>query len=334
MLHSLLVTGFRRASRNGQVLMFPEPVATVYMHPEERVVFWPERDANPFFHLCEALWMLAGRRDLAPLVRYVKTFGDFSDDGVSLHGAYGHRWRRAFGRDQLDVVVERLRGDPDDRRCVIQMWAAEKDLGMPLKDVPCNLTATVQVSTYGRLDLVVFCRSNDLVWGAYGANAVHFSMLLEYLSARTGYQIGTYTQISVNLHAYSHTLTPKLLAMFPVTAEGLGVACIVDPYQAGTVRHLPMPREHSQAWDFDDDINLVLAAADSGNFNEEPSGDWARTVWTVLKAHENYRNGPGRFSSSLGALDKLPHRLQDVDWVVAARQWLERRIGRTERGLK
>ena len=46
--------GIRRESRNGPVIQGP-PVATVYMHPWERVLFWPERDANPFFHLYESL---------------------------------------------------------------------------------------------------------------------------------------------------------------------------------------------------------------------------------------------------------------------------------------
>ena len=34
-----------------------EPVATVYSHPRERVLLSPERDANPFFHFFEALWI-------------------------------------------------------------------------------------------------------------------------------------------------------------------------------------------------------------------------------------------------------------------------------------
>ena len=49
-------------------------------------------------------------------------------------------------------------------------------------------------------------RSNDMIWGAYGANAVHMSMLLEYMAAMTGFQVGIYYQISNNLHAYKKTL--------------------------------------------------------------------------------------------------------------------------------
>src|SRR5690348_17067041 len=81
--------GVSRDSRNGQVLQAPWPVTTVYTKPCERVMFWPERDANPAFHLYESLWMLQGRNDLSPLLRYVRDFGRFSDDGETLYGAYG-----------------------------------------------------------------------------------------------------------------------------------------------------------------------------------------------------------------------------------------------------
>ena len=43
----------------------------------------------------------------------------------------------------------------------------------------------------GRLQMTVHCRSNDIIWGTYGANAVHFSILQEYVAARIGVDLGT-----------------------------------------------------------------------------------------------------------------------------------------------
>src|SRR5690606_25596877 len=83
--------GIRRQSRNGPVLLSDEPVTTSYSQPTERCVFYQDRDYNVFFNVYEALWMLAGMNDVKPLLRYVKSFGDFSDDGLHLNGAYGHR---------------------------------------------------------------------------------------------------------------------------------------------------------------------------------------------------------------------------------------------------
>jgi hypothetical protein len=91
--------GIRRDSRNGPVLLSPEPVTTVYSHPLERVLFWSERDANPFFHLYEALYFLAGRNEVEPLARYAKQMREYSDDGEIFHGSYGYRWRHHFDLD-------------------------------------------------------------------------------------------------------------------------------------------------------------------------------------------------------------------------------------------
>ena len=56
--------GKRQGSRNGAVLVAPWPVITIIHDPEHRVLFNPRRDANPFFHLFESIWMLAGRNDV------------------------------------------------------------------------------------------------------------------------------------------------------------------------------------------------------------------------------------------------------------------------------
>ena len=62
---SLLEVGKKENTRNGWVLEFPTPFCVTYTHPTERVLFYPERDANPFFHLMESLWKtVQGTSDL------------------------------------------------------------------------------------------------------------------------------------------------------------------------------------------------------------------------------------------------------------------------------
>jgi len=204
-MYYLRHSGLERSSRAGRVLVAPGPVMTVYSHPTERVLFWPQRDANPFFHLMEALWMLAGRNDLAWLERFNSKMREFSDNGVTLHGAYGYRWRYHFGRDQLNQVVELLRLTPNSRRAVIQMWDCNIDFCELEKlgslDTPCNDLVFLEIRD-GCLNQTVLCRSNDIIWGAYGTNAVHFSVLQEYLASRIGVRVGIFYQFSNNYHAY------------------------------------------------------------------------------------------------------------------------------------
>lgn len=213
-LRLLSAEGIHRSSRNGGVLRVPGIVATQYQIPQERVLFDAQRDANPFFHLFEALWMLHGGNDVRTLRHILPSFGQFSDDGESFHGAYGHRWRHwpeytsgipyIRNVDQITRAINLLSLNHDDRRVVIGMWDPARDLGANSKDVPCNDLINLDVVD-GQLNMAVTCRSNDIIWGCYGANAVHMSVLHEYLSTMIGVAQGWYTQISYNYHAYQQT---------------------------------------------------------------------------------------------------------------------------------
>jgi thymidylate synthase len=214
-------------SRVGDVVQLVEPITVTYLQPLQRVLFNEARDCNPFFHLMEALWMLAGRNDVAPMAYYSSKIADIaSDDGKTFNGAYGFRWRngRAFwgaGKaganealsgilDQIAVVVDQLKRKPESRRVVLQMWNTADDLQQidKTKDVCCNTNAFFLINE-GRLDMTVCNRSNDLVLGMLGANVVHFSFLQEYLAACIGVEVGVYNQISNNLHVYTESFKPE-----------------------------------------------------------------------------------------------------------------------------
>jgi thymidylate synthase len=316
-LHELQEYGVRRESRNGPVLMFSEPVTTVYACPEERVVFWPERDANPFFHFYESLWMLAGRNDVSSLTRYVPRMKDFSDDGKVFHGAYGYRWRDHFEYDQLEEIIERLRKNPDDRRQVLAMWDAEAD-GLHqdgMKDLPCNTQAMFSINHCGNLDMMVTNRSNDIILGAYGANAVHFSYLQEYVARFVGVPVGTYRQVSNNFHAYLNKDYHKL--------EPLIGRPVTDPYGDG-ISHFPLVNRTSQA-DWDSMLDIFL---DQG---EQAGMDlfFRKVAGPIVKAHALYKSS--KDINRFNAVHALLVQCRDTAWRLACQQWMQRREVRERR---
>ena len=198
------ILGVEADSRNGKVKRIPGPVATTYKKPEQRMLLDPRRDANPFFHIFEGIWMLAGSRDVAWISQFNSHIHTFSDDGKHFHGAYGYRWRNHWGEDQLIWVIEHLRKEPESRRAVLQMFDPAVDQpsrGPEMKDIPCN-TAIYFDIVEGVLNMTVTCRSNDMIWGAYGANAVHMSMLQEFIARALGIRVGQYVQFSNNFHVY------------------------------------------------------------------------------------------------------------------------------------
>lgn len=315
--------GLDQDSRAGGTLEYPEPVCTVYERPSERVLFDAVRDANPFFHLMEALWMLAGRKDVAWLARFNARMAEYSDDGVTFNAAYGYRWRQQFdlktangekSSDQLSAIVRMLRADPDSRRAVLQIWDAEADLGVSSKDLACNTQAMFKVRG-GRLNMTISNRSNDIVWGCYGANAVQFSMLLEYMAARIGVEPGLYRQMSDSYHAYRDTW-PKISTI----AERYNG----DPYTRAEVSVHPLVAD-AESFDaeltrwFDnppDDLSFAQWEAEQAQWQNPYLIRVATPIhnsWLAYKRKD--REAAGQWLDRCAA----------TDWQRAGREWLQRR---------
>lgn len=313
-MHQIKERGVRRTSRNGPVMVLPFPFTTMYQHPKERVLFWPQRDANPFFHFFEALWMLAGQNDVETVAYFAKNMANYSDDGVTLHGAYGHRWRMHFGTDQLTTIANALKADRNCRRQVLQMWDCRVDLGRQGKDVPCNTQAYFQVSVHGGLDMMVSNRSNDLVWGAYGANAVHFSFLQEMMAAWIGVPVGAYWQVSMNTHLYlePHEELMEALAMKAPNPPGLGPS---SPYQAEEVHPFPLVSLGSvNRWQRE--LKAFLEYGPESDYDDPFFGGVAKPL---LKAHAVYK------TKSWGSAKELMRDCIATDWSRACYEWLDRR---------
>ena len=206
-LRLMKAQGVAVPSRNGMTLELPAPVTTVYKNPAQRVLVSSARDANPFFHFMESLWILAGRDDVKFLSEFNKRMVDFSDDTKTFNAAYGYRLRNQFNDsgncdlDQIEEVIDILTNDPNSRQAVCQIWDSA-DLNKDTRDKACNMSIVFRMRNQ-RLDMTVFNRSNDMIWGAYGANVVQFSMIQEYVAASLGVNMGTYSQVSNSFHVYT-----------------------------------------------------------------------------------------------------------------------------------
>lgn len=196
-----------------ETIEWPGLFVTEYWRPQRNCLFDPVRDANPFFHFLEALWIIAGRNDTRFLTHVLPRMAEYSDDGDTFHGAYGHRLRHYTGWTGFEVVeIDQLlageailRHSPTTRQVVMGIWNPALDLGTTTKDMPCNDMLMFKIRQ-GALNITVSNRSNDAIWGCYGANAVQFSMLQMYLAAKLGVRVGTYCQVSDSFHVYTDSV--------------------------------------------------------------------------------------------------------------------------------
>jgi hypothetical protein len=349
----LLQHGSQEASRNGPVLVAPGPVATVYARPRECVLFNAVRDANPAFHLIEAAAMLAGRSDAALLNNYISDFGArFAEPDGNIHGGYGQRWRTHFGYDQLAVCIEKLRRNRGDRQAVIQMWDASdiaaadvydrytigaNDLKGEWRDRPCNLMINLRVRD-DALHMMTTSRSHDFLFGLAGANSVHFAILLEYLAAMIGVQVGTLTMVSWNLHIYVIELerlarragAPKGTPVSALRALGLPLALAGNGYATAGVAPMALVDEPES---FDRELMRLMEMLDDLHvIDPEPCApNWgfrnmflSRTVWPMAVCMRLWRLGHRNEALALTT------EIAATDWRLACREWFERRMRKPE----
>jgi hypothetical protein len=251
--------------------------------------------------------MLAGRRDVTFPALFNSRIGQYSDDGENFNAAYGYRWRHHFGQDQLLGVIKLLKTWPDTRQAVIQMWDPA-DLTKITLDKACNTQIFFEIRE-NLLNMTVICRSNDIWYGAYGANSVHMTFLQEFIAWAVGARIGVYRQYSHNLHLYTELYDAGKHLASPPDPDGY------DAYSAGLVTPNPI------GWN--DDWQGWLRDAEAfcnAPFTYDKSmysffTDTALPMAMVSKVRKD-KTGDGY---------EWANRIEASDWRRATLEWIERR---------
>lgn len=158
------------------------------------------RDLNYPFMFGEAAWILQGRNDLEFIKGFMKSYERFSDDGLTLNGAYGPKIM-----DQISWAANELANDLDSRRCYINIW---RERPGPSKDLPCTNGMQFIVRD-NKLHMLVNMRSQDVVWGmpydmfTFSAVAKYLQIVL-WTHKNIGVELGTLFVRSGSMHLYEH----------------------------------------------------------------------------------------------------------------------------------
>lgn len=153
--------------------------------------------------IAEQIWFISGARKPNDFLQdYTRIWDDFTNPGDVVTVAYGYRWRRHFGRDQLGKLVKLLEKDPSSRHGVVVTWDPSHDGlgGVNKSNVPCPYTFTVNIIG-GRLNMLNVVRSNDMILG-FPHDTAGFALLMLILSQRLGVKPGVYTHTISNAHVY------------------------------------------------------------------------------------------------------------------------------------
>lgn len=171
-------------------------------NPRQRLPFLAERKVNPVFQFAEALWYLAGRRDLEMIGYYAPSTQAGSADGVNLGGsAYGYTLFTPADGENLspfEQVVELLRNEPDSKRGYLPVFSAKELADRANPDVAC-LAGLHLLARDGRLHMVCNMRANDLDCGLL-SDVFSFTMIQEFAAIQLGLRLGTYIHTIGSAH--------------------------------------------------------------------------------------------------------------------------------------
>lgn len=197
------------------------PVTIVINNPRKRLISHPKRKINYGFAVGELFWILQGKNDLS-ITHYNKQWGNFTDNGEILNGAYGQRifnWDAGedfvesnkehdgvpvFEIQQIKVnqfieVARKLKEDPHSRQGTIMIFDPSRDF-LPTKDVPCTNLMRFSIRD-NKLNMMVVMRSNDLIKG-YVYDVFNFTMLQEMMAGLLDVEVGKYTHVVDSIHLY------------------------------------------------------------------------------------------------------------------------------------
>jgi thymidylate synthase len=156
-----------------------------------------DRKVNLSFMLAEAAMIISGSNVIDDIEKYMKSYTQFSDDGVFMRGSYGPPFV-----EQAGYIVDTLERDNDSRQAYMNIWRERPGVS---KDIPCT-TGMQFLIRGGELHTVVNMRSNDVVLGLT-FDIFTFSMMsnaIRLLLSQRGIQVGL-GQLTVNcgsLHLY------------------------------------------------------------------------------------------------------------------------------------
>jgi len=227
----LLKEGVKRKTRGFDCIELPEPFMFKLKNPTSRIVTIKERKWNPILPYAESLWLAIGRNDLELIGHYLKSMINFSDDGFFLRGGYGPRLRKYSGVnndyrirdpynidissltnsevDQYNYICKNFNKDINTRQAIINIGDPPKDCFdengclKETKDFPCTRLLHFQKHPIeDKLNLTVYMRSNDFMWGASAVNIFNFTFIQEYFAQILNLKIGEYFHIANNFHYY------------------------------------------------------------------------------------------------------------------------------------
>lgn len=164
--------------------------------PTSNLIYIPGRSFSLVHAILESLIIFTNDDTVKVAGHFNERIAQFSDDGETLHGAYGKRISPF-----ISVVIDKLRKDNDSRQAVLTIHRVN-DSAVDTKDPPCTITLQFTIRRR-KLNMHVYMRSNDLIWGT-PYDVFVFTTIQQVVANTLGIPVGTYYHTATSLHIYEN----------------------------------------------------------------------------------------------------------------------------------
>lgn len=156
----------------------------------------------------ELLWFLKGDTNIKYLTDHgVRIWNEWADESGDLGPVYGHQWRSwpapdGQSVDQISLLIEQLKNNPDSRRHIVSAWnvADVNDMALP----PCHCLFQFYINN-GRLSCQLYQRSADVFLGV-PFNIASYALLTHMVAQVCGLQVGDFVHTFGDAHIYVNHL--------------------------------------------------------------------------------------------------------------------------------
>ena len=151
-------------------------------------------------------WIMSGDTNLSDKINKLQPYAKIFVDGTGLpenfSSSYG--WKI---KEQLPVVIEELKRNPDSRRAYLSILLKEDNIILGSKtsmEYPCTIVAHYFIRR-GRLHAITHMRSQN-VWSVMGYDVYNMCRLQEYIAQQLDCMVGDYTHHIDSAHVFTRDI--------------------------------------------------------------------------------------------------------------------------------
>tara|TARA_R110000751_G_scaffold24201_3_gene66888 strand:- start:3252 stop:3770 length:519 start_codon:yes stop_codon:yes gene_type:complete len=168
-----------------------------------------------------------------------------------------------------------------------------------------------------------------MLWGAYGANVVHMSVLQEYMAFAIGVEVGVYRQVSDSFHVYLNPVWDKVKDL---TIDPHSFRQLKNPYDS-LKNYTPTPL-FTDIGIVEDELKTFFGIAPEG-FTGATENSWINPVFKdiavpMMAVYACYK------SKDFHRAYEMLYTIRALDWRGACFSWLQKReqsyINKTKEG--